>query len=291
MKTKTLISFFFALVVAFGFSACDDDAQIILFSDSEVIDEIGTCTNTVSSLELYLNGRESADIGIANGKEGYSAHSSDESVVTATVNNDRLLLNSHGKKGKITITVSDKKGNSVVLPVTVAYGGVKLLGIQAAFVISVDGEILRGEDNKQLIESVNEAMAPYAFIKEEETCILQPNDVNKILANGSFKYSSENGKILAEGTYRSEYDDEWITGEQSMFLNFSYQGSKGVVNHKFYFEPKLKSEPTTRETGPVKMYWAQDVTQSSYLDDITLPDNGKVLYVVFTSAYKLRAIE
>lgn len=212
MKTKTLISFFFALVVAYGFSACDDDAEIILFSGSEVIDESGTCTNTVSSLELYLNGRGSADIGIANGKGGYSAQSSDESVVTATVNNERLLLNSHGKKGKITVTVSDKKGNSVVLPVTVAYGGVKLWGIQAAFVVSVDGEILRENDEKQLIESVNKAMSPYAFIKEEETCLLQPDNVNKILENGSFKYSSENGKILAEGTYRSEYDDKWITG-------------------------------------------------------------------------------
>lgn len=291
MKTKTLISFFFALVVAFGFSACDDDAEIILFSGSELIAETGTCTNTVSSLELYLNGRESADIGIANGKGGYSAQSSDESMVTVAVNNDRLFLNSHGKKGKLTVTVSDKKGNSVVLPVTVAYGGVMLSSSIASFLVSVDGEILTREDNQELIESVNNAMSQYAFIKENESCILQPDNVNKVLEKGSFKYSSENGKILAEGTYRSEYDDKWITGEQSLFFNFSYQGNEGVVNHKFYFEPKLKSVPTTRDTGPTKLYWAQDVTQSSYLDNIPLPDNGKVLYVVLTSAYKLRAIE
>ena len=36
------------------------DAEIILFSGSELIDETGTCTNTISSTVLYLNGWEVA---------------------------------------------------------------------------------------------------------------------------------------------------------------------------------------------------------------------------------------
>ena len=56
MKTKTLLGFFLLSVMAFCVSACQDDAEIILFSGSELVDETGTCTNTVSSTVLYLNG-------------------------------------------------------------------------------------------------------------------------------------------------------------------------------------------------------------------------------------------
>lgn len=122
MKTKTLLGFFLLSVMAFCVSACQDDAEIILFSGSELVDETGTCTNTVSSTVLYLNGWEAENIGIANGKGGYSAQSSDETIVTATVIDNRLWLSSHGKKGKVTVTVTDKDGNYVTLPVTVSYG-------------------------------------------------------------------------------------------------------------------------------------------------------------------------
>lgn len=122
MKTKTLLGFFLLSLMTFCISACQDDAEIILFSGSELIDETGTCTNTISSTVLYLNGWESENIGIANGKGSYSAQSSDETIVTATVNDNRLWLSSHGKKGKVTVTVSDKDGNYVTLPVTVSYG-------------------------------------------------------------------------------------------------------------------------------------------------------------------------
>ena len=67
MKTKTLLGFFLLSLMAFCISACQDDAEIILFSCSELIDETGTCTNMNSSTVLYLNGWEAENIGIANG--------------------------------------------------------------------------------------------------------------------------------------------------------------------------------------------------------------------------------
>lgn len=42
MKTKTLLGFFLLSVMAFCVSACQDDAEIILFSGSELVDETGT---------------------------------------------------------------------------------------------------------------------------------------------------------------------------------------------------------------------------------------------------------
>lgn len=41
MKTKTLLGFFLLSVMAFCVSACQDDAEIILFSGSELVDETG----------------------------------------------------------------------------------------------------------------------------------------------------------------------------------------------------------------------------------------------------------
>ena len=98
MKTKTLLGFFLLSLMTFCISACQDDAEIILFSGSELIDETGTCTNTISSTVLYLNGWEAENIGIANGKGGYSAQSSDETsdtiALTAICNIYFLIFNS-----------------------------------------------------------------------------------------------------------------------------------------------------------------------------------------------------
>ena len=164
MKTKTLLGFFLLSVMAFCVSACQDDAEIILFSGSELIDETGTCTNTISSTVLYLNGWEAENIGIANGKGGYSAQSSDETIVTATVNDNRLWLSSHGKKGKVTVTVSDKDGNYVTLPVTVSYGVLTFTCLdQPEYQVSRPSEdmllLLDAEDDLQ--EKVNVAMTPW----------------------------------------------------------------------------------------------------------------------------------
>ena len=179
MKTKTLLGFFLLSLMTFCISACQDDAEIILFSGSELVDETGTCTNTVSSTVLYLNGWEAENIGIANGKGGYSAQSSDETIVTATVIDNRLWLSSHGKKGKVTVTVTDKDGNYVTLPVTVSYGVLTFMCVdQPEFQVSRPSEDMLSLDSEsELQEKVNVAMAPYSFINKGDICILRPDDV------------------------------------------------------------------------------------------------------------------
>ncbi len=298
MKTKTLLGFFLLSVMTFCMSACQDDAEIILFSGSQLINEPGTCTNTISSTTLYLNGRGTEDIGIANGKGGYSAQSSDETIVTATVSNDRLLISSHGKKGKAAVTVSDKKGNSVVLPVTVSYGVISLFcREQTGFVVSVNDEILStGKDeNKELLKSVNDVMMQeYSFIKGQEVCVLQPDDVYNFMedGSGSFILKTENGGIRAEGTYQVGHDNDLISDKQGVAFTFSYKDADNAdKQHKFYLEPSFKRQPSTKSVGPVMIYWMEDVTDSSYLNDISLPENGKVLYVVFTSSFGIRPAE
>ena len=172
MKTKTLLGFFLLSVMAFCVSACQDDAEIILFSGSELVDETGTCTNTVSSTVLYLNGWEAENIGIANGKGGYSAQSSDETIVTA---------------GKVTVTVTDKDGNYVTLPVTVSYGVLTFMCVdQPEFQVSRPSEDMLSLDSEsELQEKVNVAMASYSFINKGDICILRPDDVYHLSEEGT----------------------------------------------------------------------------------------------------------
>lgn len=299
MKTKTLLNFFLFSVIVFCISACQDDAEIILFSGSELNNETGTCTNTISSTVLYLNGQETEDIGIANGKGGYSAQSSDETIVTATVSNDRLLLKSHGKKGKVTVTVSDTKGNSVVLPVTVSYGISTFYCGMGRFAISVGNEILTSEtdENKELLKSLNETMMEtYSFLEEKDICVLQPDNVNRFLqeGKGSFKLKSADGGIRAEGTYKVSRDEELGTGKPELAF-FFYQNQDGAdkLLHKFYFEPSFVRQPSTRDTGPITFYWMEQVTDSRYWEGVSLPkeENVKVLYVVLASSSGTRPAE
>ncbi|WP_294557688.1 hypothetical protein [uncultured Bacteroides sp.] len=299
MKTKTLLGLFLLSVMTFCVSACQDDAEIILFSGSELINETGTCTNTISSTVLYLNGRETGDIGIANGKGGYSAQSSDETIVTATVSNDRLLLESHGKKGKVTVTVSDKKGNSVVLPVTVSYGIMTFYcGMnRSGFAISVDNEILTPgtDENKELLKSLNEIMLEsYSFLEEQDICVLQPDNVSRFLEDGKgeFKLKGADGRVRAEGTYKVNRDEELGTGKPELAFSF-YQHQNGAdkLLHKFYFEPSFVRQPSTREVGPITYYWMEHVTDSHYWNGVSLPESGnvKVLYVVLASSSGIRS--
>lgn len=299
MKTKTLLNFFLFSVIVFCISACQDDAEIILFSGSELNNETGTCTNTISSTVLYLNGQETGDIGIANGKGGYSAQSSDEAIVTATVSNDRLLLESHGKKGKVTVTVSDKEGNSVVLPVTVSYGVSSFYCEMGRFAVSVGNEILTSEtdENKELLKSLNETMMEtYSFLEEKDICVLQPDNVNRFLqeGKGSFKLKGADGGIRAEGTYKVSRDEELGTGKPELAF-FFYQNQDGTdkLLHKFYFEPSFVRQPSTRDTGPISFYWIEQVTDSRYWEGVSLPEEEdvKVFYGVLASSSGTRPAE
>ena len=247
---------------------------------------------------FYLNGRETGDIGIANGKGGYSAQSSDETIVTATVSDDRLLLESHGKKGKVTVTVSDKKGNSIVLPVTVSYGIMTFYcGMnRSGFAISVDNEILTSgtDENKELLKSLNEVMLEsYSFLAEQDICVLQPDNVSRFLEDGKgeFKLKSADGGIRAEGTYKVNRDEELGTGKPELAFSF-YQHQNGAdkLLHKFYFEPSFVRQPSTREVGPIIYYWMEHVADSHYWDGVSLPEAGnvKVLYVVLASSSGIR---
>ena len=258
MKTKTLLGFFLLSVMAFCVSACQDNAEIILFSGSELVDETGTCTNTVSSTVLYLNGWEAENIGIANGKGGYSAQSSDETIVTATVIDNRLWLSSHGKKGKVTVTVTDKDGNYVTLLVTVSYGVLTFMCVdQPEFQVSRPSEDMLSLDSESELEG-------NSFIRQRMS------------------------KFLVEGTYQIEWAS--LGGKQKKAFVFTYIDKNNVEQqHTFFnFSPYLGTQSSTRERGPITTAWLEEVSDSPYLEGV-LPADRTVVYWVDTVISSLSA--
>lgn len=122
MKKIKIISAFILLCACLvgGLSACyDEKADIAFFSGEQLIDQIGTCTNFVSHVTLYLNGKKEKNVGIAYGKGFYQAVSSDVKVVKVGVKNDRLILTAGGSEGNAVVTVTDDKGNQAQLTVEV----------------------------------------------------------------------------------------------------------------------------------------------------------------------------
>lgn len=285
MRIRTLLGSFLLAVVTFCMSACEDDAELILFSGSDLIDQSGTCGNAISSSVLYLNGRPTEDIGIANGKGGYSARSSDETVVTATISNNRLLINSHGKKGKAVITIKDKKDNRVSLPVTVSYGILTLYCQSERFSVAKDNKYI---EDDALQAQVNAEMTFHSFMKEDEKCILKSVAIDNFLiegSSGSFIIRTPDGKNSAEGTYTIKRDDS-LTGKKNIAFVFSYNNK----NQTFFYNPRMDSSRATRDTGPLPCFLVEDVT-SLCPQSISLPEGAKVFYGVYSSNHGIRPEE
>lgn len=282
MNTKILLGIFF-LVITCGLSSCQNDAEIILFSGSGPITESGACTNLISSSTFFLNSsRQSQDIGIANGKGGYSATSADESIVTATISEDRLLLTAHGKKGNTIVTVRDKKDNTVSLPVTVGYGVVTLYNNgQYLSVVNADNTPLVDE---VLQAKVKQAMATYSFIQDKGQCLFQPADIAHYFSpedHGTFVVKNANGAKTFEGTYRIEGEEQSLSQRPGKFI-FTYNNETHTFRLTFPSIASGNDMNRTRSVGPTPFYLMEDVTNSPLLSSVTLPDNAKVLYGLST---------
>lgn len=287
MKTKTLLGIFLLIALVAGLSSCKDDDEIILFTGSQPNTQSGYLSNQITSTTIFINGSQTQDIGIANGKGGYSASSSDETVITVEVNDNRLLLTSHGKKGQAIVTVSDKKSNKVTLPVTVAYGCIPLKCINQRCFVHVNNELSKDE---VLQAKVVEAMKSYSFMKDNEECLLQPVNLSKFLVEeeeGAFIVNTVNGTKSFEGTFKVKLDDT-LSGKKGATFVFTYNGETHTFFYNFSY---MDNSSNTRETGPIPFLLFEDVTASPNLESVSLPENSKVLYVLRANVLRTRVMK
>ena len=281
---KILSGAFWLFVMMFSISSCSDDADIILFSGSQPITETGTCTNLIYSINLYLNGGQSQDIGIANGKGGYSAQSSDETIVTAVVKDSRLLITSHDKKGKAVVTVSDKKGNRKELPVSVSNGIFPFYLDRQDVVVLVDENPSEDEELKSQIKQAMSAY-PFANMQEHDCLIFFPDDVTKMMTldgSGTFALRANNGsgETRLEGSYQVELDDAFTGSEEITFV-LHFNGE----SHSLFLDPKRLNE--TRNPGPLRVNFYEDITSLYQEASTPLPANTQIVNIITMAAPRM----
>ncbi len=127
-------------------------------------------------------------------------------------------------KGKVTVTVTDKDGNYVTLPVTVSYGVLTFMCVdQPEFQVSRPSEDMLSLDSEsELQEKVNVAMALILFINKGDICICGRMMYIIYLKKErrKFIYKTEDEQILVEGTYRIEWAS--LAGKQKKAFVFTY---------------------------------------------------------------------
>lgn len=103
MKMYKLFNLTLLTLLMIGFNACNEDNEIKL---------------SFSSSEVTLLPSDQTTVSIRGGASPYKVISSDETVATATVQNDELSISSK-KLGNTILTVTDKNNNIGELAVTV----------------------------------------------------------------------------------------------------------------------------------------------------------------------------
>ena len=263
----------FAACMGVGFSACyDDKADIMFYSGEQLIDQIGTCTNLISHVTLYLNGSARSNVGIAYGKGGYQAVSSNVKVVTVDIQNDRLILTAGGEKGNAVVTVTDEKGNQAQLSVECGIGVYTYRCVQAEAVpVSGTMEVLT-----DLKPAVAEALADYAPIKKDGSWILVPDERGAEQEQGNLQVYTEASAQMVKGTYVRNIEEE---EQPAFFTPYVYRFSYAGETHEF----RVSAHGVAgRSLGIVPIYFMEDVTErfQTASSATELPEGAKVYYIV-----------
>ena len=213
MKLKNkYVSLCVALLFGATLSGCyDESADIVFFTGDTLMGEDMILGNRINTITLYTNGDATADVGIANGKGGYQAKTSDEAIVKVAMEGERLLLTRGDKEGTSQVTVTDDKGNQAVLEVKVGAGVYPLYftGRERCRAMQ-QGEAIA---NENLQSDVEGAMVGYHLLAYGGYYALMPDKI------GSFASEGDKGKLLVryekssqtiEGTYSFAVDSAWM---------------------------------------------------------------------------------
>lgn len=121
---RHIYSILMLISLLFVGTACEDDYRDIVFFTGEApIYQIGTCSNLISSANLYLNKPEGIIVGVDGGDGNYSIVNGDDAIVTAALVKSesgyqriQIIPKAEGETG---ITVRDGSGSSALLRVKV----------------------------------------------------------------------------------------------------------------------------------------------------------------------------
>lgn len=273
-KNKLLLVSAFLMLLGVNVTSCyDDKADIAFYSGEQLIDQVGTCTNFVSEVTFYTNSSYlTRDIGIAYGKGGYQAVSSDAEVVKVAVKGERLNLTAGGKSGKATVTVTDEKGNQAILPVASGIG-TREWGCIYTKIVPLKG----GEVQKDIEEAVGEAMKDYAPLVKDGKFVLVPTDMDRLEDGGELQVYKDAQASAIEGSFEYSVVD---VGERPVArFKFIYDGETHVFDVS---DLSVVSNSDSRSIGVIPYYLHEDITSrfKETNPDFTLPDDVKIYCLI-----------
>lgn len=273
-KNKLLFLASLLMLLSVSLTACyDDKADIAFYSGDQLIDQVGTCTNFVSSVTIYTNSSsQTENLGIAYGKGGYQALSSDAEVVKVAIEGDRLLLTAGGKSGKATVTLTDEKGNQALLPVTCGTGAKEIRCTKQTGVLPIkDGQV-----QSDIKESVAQAMQNYAPMTAGGKYVLIFKDMSDIEKGGRLLVYKDAQASAVEGTFEYSLVEEG--NRLTPRFTFTYNGEIHVLE-----VPKSGEVSTDSRSIAIIPFTFQENITSQFKEqnpEFTLPDGVEVCYLI-----------
>lgn len=275
-KNKFLLLASLLMLLSVSLTACyDDKADIAFYSGDQLIDQVGTCTNFVSSVTIYTNSSSlTENLGIAYGKGGYQAVSSDAEVVKVAIEGDRLLLTAGGKSGKATVTLTDEKGNQALLPVTCGTGAKEIRCTKQTGVLPIkDGQL-----QSDIKESVAQAMQNYAPMTAGGKYVLIFKDMSILEKGGELLVYKDAQASAVEGTFEYALVEEGNKATPRPRFTFTYDGETHVL------EVPVSGEVSTdsRSVGIIPFTFQENITSQfkEQNPEYTLPDGVEVYYLI-----------
>ena len=270
---KMFVPMLCVIGLAMGLPACyDDSADIRFYSGDQLIDQVGTCTNLISHVTLYLNGTSQTSVGIAYGKGGYQAVTSDVEVVKVGMEAGRLILTAGGKKGNAVVTVTDEKGNQASLTVESGTGAYAFVCLRT--IISPMSANMEGLDNLKTV--AEEALADYAPMHAKGRWVFVPEKKTSEAEQGELQVYDSSSAQPVVGTYvRSVAEKPLYEGMSPFIHDFSYGGESHHYN-------LAGSYITGRAERMFPFYFLEDVTERFHkaAPSVSLPEGAKIYYVV-----------
>lgn len=228
-------------------TGCEDDYRdMVLFEGVEPIYQIGTCTNLVSSLTLYLTDSEEVVLGIDGGDGEYSLSSDNTSVATVAfteeVNGYRRIKVTPKAQGTANVLVTDHNGASTLLKVRVEDSYKLYLHVKQT------GNRHTGELSEDFWKQIQVELADALTMKQGGDYVLVPADrENPWRGGGELLVHSS---ALVEGFMTGTYEVLEIGG--ALAFRFCYNNEV----HEF----TLKDPIDTRTSPQAPLYMHEEVT-------------------------------
>lgn len=264
---KYIYSILMLVSLLFVGTACEDDYRdMVFFTGDAPIYQVGTCSNLLSGVNLYLTKPDGIVVGVDGGDNNYSITSSDNAVATAVFvqneNGYQRMMVTPKTMGNALITVRDGNGASALLSVKVD-DCVKKTWVKTQDFIAVQGDVT--DEKKQ---AIMDAFVNFFTVKIDGYYELIPDDEGNTWGGGALRvYPDKTATVPLVG----QYEEVPATENQPRGFQFTY----GDEVHLFHVGEMPDASAETKLVSNAIDFW-EDVTDVCPVD---IPAGCKVYHI------------